>query len=89
MKIKMIYVIRDQNGNFISPKQLKRGWYYTTYTGDCTGFTYYSNRDTAEFEVNELNKLNNNQFSLEYIDFKSIPSGKRINNTKKVCLTYK
>jgi hypothetical protein len=30
----MAYVIKDVEGNFISPKATERGWYYLTYSGD-------------------------------------------------------
>jgi len=78
----MAYVIKDVEGNFISPKATERGWYYLTYSGDTTGFTYYKNKQTMLYKLNELNKLGNN-FHWEYVNLKLIPIGKRINNILK------
>lgn len=72
-----VYVIRDRGGNYISPRHTKRGWFFVTYTGDTTGFTFYSNIEAAQGEVKILNNLGND-FYLEQVDFKSIPKGRRV-----------
>lgn len=73
----MIYVIRDKEGNFIVPKELKNGYCYLKYTGICTGFTYYSKIDTLIEKLNALNDMGNN-FYYEKIDYNSIPLGVRL-----------
>ena len=78
MKSKVL-VIRDAEGNYISARETELGWFYLTYTGDCTGFTYYTSKKTAEHELDMLNSLGNN-LCLKYIDTAAIPQGKRIEN---------
>jgi len=75
--MKSVYVIKDKDGNYISPRRTKNDWFFVAYTGDVTGFTFYSNIDTAQEEVKILNNLGND-FYLEQVDFKSIPKGRRV-----------
>lgn len=93
---KMVYVILDRDGNYIAPgnfintRQTEQGWYFFKFTGDSTGFVFYTSKKTAEFELNALRGLGYD-FVLEYVDFNLIPKGKRIKNNclyKKKDNTY-
>jgi len=83
MQRNMIYVIRDEEGNFICAREIKKGYYYTTYTGITTGFTYYTGdvgKKTAEEKLKKLNEQFKCNFILDYIDLQDIPDGIRIEN---------
>lgn len=73
-----IYTIRNQDGNYISPKQTKNGWYFLIYSGRTTGFTFYNEQSKfiALNELNELNKFGNNFFLDSVDNIKIIPKGK-------------
>jgi hypothetical protein len=80
-----VYVIRDREGNYISPKQTKKGWYFLIYSGRTTGFTFYNENGklTVKQELKALNDLGNN-FYLDSVEFDSIPKGELIvKNTYK------
>lgn len=72
-----MYVIKDENGNYVSPRENRKKWYFVLFSGITSGFTFYSNVDTAKKEMGKLNSLGHG-FSLEYVEFKSIPNGKCI-----------
>jgi hypothetical protein len=77
MNYQSVYVIRDGEGNYISPRQTKKGWYYVAFTGIVTGFTFYASVEVAQKEMDALNGLGDN-FYLDIIDLNSIPRGKRV-----------
>lgn len=86
MKYELVYVIRDEKGNYVSARQTEEGWYYVIYSGICTGFTCYKcskrGKETADKDLVALKQLGNN-FSLELVDLVLIPTGKRID--KEIC----
>lgn len=63
-KMKKHYVIKDREGNyiapgnFITPTTTEQGWHYLKFRErDCTGFVFYSRKDTAEKEIGYLKDL--------------------------------
>lgn len=70
-----IYVIRDREGNFIAPIEIKKGYYYSIYTGIASGFIYYNKKQTAEEKLKLLNKQFKYNFILDYINLRDIPNG--------------
>lgn len=67
---KLVWVIRDEGGNFITFFQGN----YFMFSGICPGFTFYDNEETAKQEWKQLNK----DFLLDYMKFCDIPKGKRL-----------
>ncbi len=82
MNYRNVYVIRDGKGNYISPRkssiETEESWFFVAYTGSTTGFTFYTNIDTAKDRLNKLYDWGHNDLYLDYIDLKSIPKGRRI-----------
>lgn len=78
MRFQNVYVIKDGAGNYISPRGNEEdSWFFVAYTGrNVTGFTFYSNKETATREMAILNGLGND-FHLDLVEFKSIPKGCR------------
>jgi len=87
----MVYVIKDQGGNFISSNfaftLTDEGWLYCCFTGITTGFSCYKSNDigleTAKKDLKKLQKLNNKyefrkEFYVELIDCNSIKMGESI-----------
>lgn len=81
-----IWTIKDSEDNYVTANRCfiltDEGWFYCSFTGLTTGFTFYSNELTAKRELEELRNFNNKynfgkKFYLEYIDIKKIPNGKR------------
>lgn len=81
-----VYVIKDQDGGYASDRAFTLtddGWIYSYYTGDDTGFTFYTERSAAEKDLARLNEIVkkynfNKQFYIEYIDFSTIKQGNKI-----------
>ncbi len=76
MRNNMVYIIKDKEGsyitpgNFISPTRTEQGWHYQKIASkNTTGFTFYSNKNTAEKELKYLKKLGY-EFYMEYISLK-------------------
>ena len=67
----VFYVIRNAEGNYITV----RGKDCDKYTGRCTGFTFYSNKITAEAEVTPLGE---GFYLEEFQEIKHIPKGQMI-----------
>lgn len=88
MNKKGFWMIKDSEGNFVTTNRCftltDEGWLYHSYTGQTTGFIFYSNKDTAEKELRQLQKLNDKyrfgrEFYLEYIeDLKAIGMGEGV-----------
>ncbi len=85
----MVYVIKDEDGNFVSDGAFTltiEGWLYFSFTGDTTGFIWYSEGKgaiTAEEELKKLQDINkkygfNKKFYIEYINFQEIKQGEGI-----------
>lgn len=81
---KITYVIKDQEGNFVSGNRtfmfIEGVWHYLSYTGKSTGYTFFTNRQTVEKELMELEAKNNKfgfgkKFTLEEIDINTVPFG--------------
>ena len=88
---RMVYVIKDQEGNFISSNfafiLTDEGWLYCCFTGITTGFSCYKNMgmglETATKDLNKLQNINNKygfrkEFYIELIDCNSIRMGESI-----------
>ena len=88
---RMVYVIKDQEGNFISSNfaftLTDEGWLYCCFTGITTGFSCYKNMgmglETATKDLNKLQDFNNKynyskKFHIELIDCNSIKLGESI-----------
>ena len=86
MSKKMRYIIKDEKGNFITPRAFTftdEGWLYFYYTGRCTGFVYFLNEEKAIEELLKLKNLNNKysfgkKFYIKYIDIKNIKIGNNV-----------
>ena len=87
----MRYVIKDQEGNFVSSNfaftLTDEGWLYCCFTGITTGFSCYKSNDigleTATKELKKLQEINNKynfnkEFHIELIDCNSIKMGESI-----------
>ena len=87
----MRYVIKDQEGNFVSSNfaftLTDEGWLYCCFTGITTGFSCYKSNDvgleTVTKELKKLQKLDDKygfgkEFHIELIDCNSIKMGKSI-----------
>jgi len=87
----MVYVIKDQEGNFVSSNfaftLTDEGWLYYCFTGITTGFSCYKSNDvgleTATNELKKLQKLDDKygfgkEFHIELIDCNLIKMGKSI-----------
>ena len=81
----MVYVIKDEDGNYVSPRKKDRKYYFVLFSGIVSGFSFYINADIANSKINKFNGLGNN-FRLEYVDLKSIPRGKRVYTIGLDCL---
>lgn len=81
---KMVYVIVDLCGNFISTKRLNEEGHFTVFTGRTDGFTFYEDKKIADKKLEYLNNFGDG-FRLLYIDLWSIPVGciKHISQNKK------
>ena len=77
MKSSMVYVIKNGEEEYIAPRKTNVEWYFVAYSGDCEGFTFYTNENTAKKEMNQLNRIGN-EIYLEYIDINLIPKGERL-----------
>ena len=88
---RMVYVIKDQEGNFISSNfafiLTDEGWLYCCFTGITTGFSCYKNMgmglETTTKELKKLQDINNKygfrkEFYIELIDCNSIRMGESI-----------
>lgn len=75
MNKKMVYVIQDQQGNYITPKKIDDEHNFLVYTGIGTGFTFYATEEAAGAKLSTLADLG---FSLNRVRFDSIPFGKRL-----------
>jgi len=88
---KLVYVIKDEEGNFISSNfaftLTDEGWLYCCFTGITTGFSCYKNMgmglETATKELKKLQEFNNKynfnkEFHIELIDCNLIKMGKSI-----------
>lgn len=69
-----VFVIRSQNGHYISLGYTKEGIVCTAYDGDATGFTFYTNKDKAQQELEELGE----EYYLDCINLSDLPKGKRV-----------
>ena len=87
----MRYVIKDEEGNFVSSNfaftLTDEGWLYCCFTGITTGFSCYKSNDigleTATKELKKLQEINNKynfnkKFHIELIDCNSIKMGESI-----------
>ena len=87
----MVYVIKDQGGNFISSNfaftLTDEGWLYYCFTGITTGFSCYvaneKGLETAKKDLKKLQKLDDKygfgkEFYVELIDCNLIKMGKSI-----------
>jgi hypothetical protein len=81
---KIGYVIKDDDGNYVSGNRTftltDDGWLYTYYTGDTTGFTYWSRESSINKALIDLQNINkkynfNRNFHIEYIDLKTVKKG--------------
>ena len=90
-KMRKVYVIKDEEGNFVSSNfaftLTDEGWLYCCFTGITTGFSHYENinigLETATKELKKLQDFNNRynfnkKFHIELIDCNSIKMGKSI-----------
>ena len=68
------WVIKNQDGHFINVRRIKKGYYYTRYTGVTTGFASYENEETMRKDLEMLGE----GFRAEYIKLNEIPDGIRV-----------
>lgn len=81
---KMVYVIVNQNGDYVSDRVFtltNEGWLYSVFTGIETGFSYFTNLLTAREYLAKFQTINKEygfkqEFSIEYVNFKTIIKGK-------------
>ncbi len=78
MKSEMVYIIRDENGNYVSPREARKGWYFVTYSGKASGFKFYSNVDTAKRQMEKIKKLGEGNFTIDFTDISMVPEGEII-----------
>lgn len=80
MNLQSVYVIKDGEGNYISPREADdNDWHYAKYSGDATGFVLYNNIKTAEKEKDILNNQGAKFFVIQVV-FNTIPKGLRIDS---------
>ncbi len=75
MQYSNVYVIVDGNGNYISPRNSDTGWYFVTYSGVDSGFTFYTKESTARSRMENIARMGCG-FDVKCVNYKDIKEGK-------------